>query len=362
MLIAVWCAMRCIEQSLREQRRWFSWMCVACGAALGMVLSSWPIFVLIPLTAWWMARGALENDAGARGAGMLFIRRSVSGVAVAACVYLLTNPYIVINALTNREVLRSNFGNSLAMYDISRVLSGLVRVIALTIEGATLPVLLLGVVALVVAFVRRDRAAAPLVVAAIVFFLQFVLIGAEKPAEYGRFGIFTNAALVIAAACLLTSKRFSGNMILRRALPIVVCLWVGIGGAAYLRNFLIDTTDDNSRTSAARRIGRWIDDADRNPSRNFVAVVSDPAPYGCPPLPFASQRVMILPRGYGEGASLRSYLLVQPVDRLSEMSDARMGGPRPNSKWWPTWLSETPISWANKPFVVTPPPPALTVR
>ena len=35
----------------RGDRNWWL-MCICCGAALGMVLSSLPIFVLIPLVAW----------------------------------------------------------------------------------------------------------------------------------------------------------------------------------------------------------------------------------------------------------------------------------------------------------------------
>ena len=86
-------------------------------------------------------------------------RLFTSGVAVAAAVYLLTNPYIVINAVipSRWAILASNFGNSLAMYEISRVVEGFVRVMELTIEGAGLPIVVVGAVAIIILVSRRFR-------------------------------------------------------------------------------------------------------------------------------------------------------------------------------------------------------------
>ena len=344
------------------ERKWFCWMCVACGAALGMVLSSWPVFVLIPLTAWWTSRGvAGTKEDGRAGAGSLapFIRRTFLGVAIAAVVYLITNPYVAINAVTHRDVLGSNVGNSLAMYEVARVGEGFLRVLELTVEGVTFPLLALGVVGLVVAVARRNRSAAPLAIAAGVFFIQFVLIGAGKPAEYGRFGVFPNAALAIAAACVIRSNRISGIAILRWACPIALCVFVGLFGAAYLRNFLIDATSDNSRTRAARRIERCFDQADGSETAATIAVLADPAPYGCPPLRFAARRV-VLRTTPDAGAS--NNLLVRAVERSSDPTDDTTDGAHDGGMRRPTWLRDTPISWANKPFDVAVPPDGSSPR
>ncbi|MCH7994178.1 MAG: glycosyltransferase family 39 protein, partial [Planctomycetes bacterium] len=134
------------RQEPSVQRDWWL-MCVCCGAALGMVLSSWPIFVLIPLVAWLDERGRgiharkhlPFSHAGSTALGdasrdeklheskpATYIRwssmmtRTTGGAAVGLFVYLVANPYILINAVSNRGLLASNFGNSLAMYQISR--------------------------------------------------------------------------------------------------------------------------------------------------------------------------------------------------------------------------------------------------
>ena len=91
------------------------------------------------------------------------------------------------------------------MYDAARIAEGFLRVLQLTVEGATLPILIVGVAALVAAMNGRNTLALPLVVTAGIFFVQFVMIGAGKPGEYGRFGIFPNTALAIGAACLVAA-------------------------------------------------------------------------------------------------------------------------------------------------------------
>jgi hypothetical protein len=90
----------------------------------------------------------------------------LTGTVVAVGVYFASNPYVLINAFANREVLKSNFGNSLAMYEIARFGEGFIRVAELTIEGATLPVLLLGLLGLGFVVVRKHTVSFPLIVGA----------------------------------------------------------------------------------------------------------------------------------------------------------------------------------------------------
>ena len=421
MLLAVFFAMRHLERSTTQRAglnpgepptrdRWM--MCVCCGAAFGTVLSTWPIFVLIPFVAWRGSRrtasqpfreslpraagfslrdatideGASSNNAShgeaprpssqypvalnAPSSNSLrtILKKTVAGVAVAMGVYVVTNPYVPINAVINREVLRSNFGNSLAMYDIARIAQGLVRVLELTVEGATLPILILGLTALAFVLARRkeqtrDRmnAIAALALPAAAFFLQFVLIGAGKPAEYGRFGIFSNTALVIGAACAMGSvwawihpfnRRGSAKMIFAFSLPVFVVAWMGMFGGAYLANFRVDATDDNSRTRLARQLAERLDAASSRSEAPLLGVPSEPAPYCCPPLDFARRRLLWVGShdALERYAGRRPWLLIQPVDSTPPAPDEALQVPFRETGWWGRLLRETPISWANKPF------------
>jgi hypothetical protein len=359
MLAAVWFGMRHLE-NVQSLDQWFTksfWvMCICCGAALGMVLSSWPIFVLIPLVAWMdgTRRVARQPHAGKGGnvhgrsagrRGRTFIARTIAGASLGAFVYLITNPYIVINMFTNRAVLKSNFGNSLAMYEISRIGEGFVRVLRLTVEGATLPILVLGVIALIAAISKRHRVAFVLIVPAAVFFLQFVLIGAGKPAEYGRFGIFTNTALGIGTACVIAVALRRGVTVARGLAVIGIVFIVLLYSAAYLRGFWEDTTSYGSRARLASTIHTA---ASTDPAgRIRVGLRAEPAPYSCPPLNFANAQVILLPNAktFSDFRPAVPFAKLRPVDHLPQ-----------KKRFGPLYalilLRETPISWADKPFDV----------
>lgn len=352
----------------------FSFLCLCCGAAVGMVLSSWPICVLIPLVAWLRATPPcpplgkaklevrsekIEKNSGRslRLLSSLFsLHSSMLGLLLAVAVYFVTNPYVLINAFVNRDVLRSNFGNSLAMYQITRIGEGFVRVVELTIEGATLPILVLGLTALVAALARKHRRTDPtvwvLTVPAAVFFLQFVAIGAGKPAEYGRFGIFPNAALAVGASCLLNVRLLMHHRFLRLALPAFVIAWLAAFGGGYLRNFHADTTDHASRLVLAERIRTSTENAVESGAEPLVAVFAEPAPYGCPPLNFLRYEVMLLQsiEQTKQPHQQRPWFALRSIDTgLPSLTDANTLILREISVW--EGLNRaTPISWANKPF------------
>ena len=377
MLLAVYFAMRCAEagdakrearrskieaertgsetpnrQSAIDNRQSFRWMCVCCGAALGMVLSSWPIFVLIPLVAF--------RAAGLRPRARL--AHTIKGVAIGLAVYLVTNPYVLINAFINREVLRSNFGNSLAMYEIARIGEGFLRVIELTIEGATPPILIVGLVALVLALLHKNKAAIALIVVAALFFLQFVLIGAGKPAEYGRFGIFSNTGLAIGAGVVLESVRRYIPLFLGYVFTGVVILVVAMFGAAYLLNFHLDATGNGSRTHFAGALADLNSKLEDGGGAS-IALFREPAPYSCPPLNFARTNVFIartMPQIYWALMNPRT-VFVQPTD-----DNPGSGHAANTTLSYPKWLQAlteaTSISWANKPFAVDVNDPTPGVR
>lgn len=348
----------------RDGRR----LVLCCGAALGMVLSTLPVLVLIPLTAWW-TRTSRNDDPehvnSIRRAGVL--SRSIFGLLLASLVYFLTNPYLLINALANPDVLRSNFGNSLAMYEIARVGEGFLRVLELTAEGATWPVVVVGSLGLVLLLIRNPRAAAPLAVLFLILVLQFVLIGAGKPGEYGRFGIFTNAALAIgSAAAVYTVPRSARWLawILRVGLPVGVAL----AGWPYLANFRADATSDNSRILMAEEIAAVYARGLEENHRIAVHVPRQPAPYLLPPLDFSRIPVWLTPHPAQarEHPGCDQPYWLEPLDRpgqpvftytprecfvprkcrvgeLSTSDDRRR-------------IPYTPISWANKPFRAVPLP------
>jgi len=358
MLVGVWWAMRYVSDGRR--RDWVG-MCVSCGAALGMVLSSLPIFVLIPLAE--VLRGGRTTMTS-----RVFWKRLLGGAAIGVLVYLATNPYVAINAAVNREVLLSNLSNSTAMYEIGRVGEGVMRVIQLTIEGARAPIVAFGFAALLLGVPCRWRDLLPLLVPAGLVFVQFILLGAGKPAEYGRFGVFPNTALAIMTACLVaggigrrgvqasddeqarrnqsahTARRGGVTMTLA---SMLVILATGYCGWGYLYNFWRDTAADNTREQFGPVLERFAT-RDADDGRLVVCVLADPAPYCLPPMNFAKVRLLCYPSMEAYQANPQGVLVV-PADtntaqerkRIPPLPDGGIGSP-PYSI----------ISWANKPMVL----------
>ncbi|MCH7702233.1 MAG: glycosyltransferase family 39 protein [Planctomycetes bacterium] len=377
MLLAVWLAMRCIEDArsvgdtqgptgmlarVTTGRRAWWLLCVICGAAVGMVLSSAPILILIPLVAVLRRGSRLTRKPKPTPLAV----ESLVGLAVACGAYAATNPYVPFNLLFNPSVLASNFGNSVAMYELGRAGAGLRRMLELTVEGATLPIVGLGLAAAVVAVLRRLSASWPLMVAGGAVAVQFILLGAGKPAEYGRFGVFPAAALAIGAACVLVRRWTRLREPVNWIPAWLVVLVVGYLGWQYQYNFMVDSflADSgahHSRQQAAERAGL----ADGR--IHSFAVVAEPAPYCCPPANFARTEVWLLP--HPDAHQRENYgRLIYTVDqprrswRLGDPGAALMGTYRrvvdvyQGHALWDLYsidrLPITPISWANKPVAV----------
>jgi len=308
-------------------------MCAVCGAAVAMVLSTVPILVLIPLMCLWPPGNAGPAATSMRRLGMIALRMGLGG-ATALAVYLLFNPYIAINALANRAVLASNFGNSLAMYEIARVGEGLVRAVELTVEGTSWPIAALGAAGMGVAAWRRRWDGVALVVPAAALFVQFTLLGAGKPPEYGRFGVFADAALMIAACCLLASAKR-----LPWVLALVLLPFGYARGAVYARNFSVDAKGSGSRLNwPAGDLG------------DAIAVVAEPAPYCLPAINFAKIDVVLYPScaaWLADAAGPRTMVVVaeaEEIDALLAGVDASRVATRRSKPGLPS-----PISWASKP-------------
>ncbi len=378
MLTAVWLAMRCsppahegradaagtreanaVRESRATARAWWT-LCATCGAAVGMVLSSVPVCILIPLAAYLRLREAspvsglrpsLSRDRAPFPAAR-WLASCAWGGLVAILVYLLTNPYIAINLLINRQVLASNFGNSLAMYEIARVGEGFVRVAELTAEGAGLPIALVGILAWLMWIWDRRTEAMPLLAVAGVLLAQFTLLGAGKPAEYGRFGVFSDAALAIGAACVLgrLDRAVRGRSSVRiavLALTTILVAGTARGSITYLLNFHRDEGAANTRWLAAVLLRDDL--ADETPRPPTIAVLRAPAPYGSPPVDFSRYAVALYPdkATWQRDAARRPSVLIEVLD---DLNDSR--GPTPGSQTFEC-VYTTPISWANKPVRVT---------
>ena len=293
MLLAVWFGFRVLESPAGKN---WAGLFVSCGAAVGMVLSSVPIMILIPLIVWlsWRANsgaGKPGEDLSSkddRRVSYNYIYLTIVGIAISFITYIVTNPYVLINLFCNREVLKSNFGNSMAMYEVSRVLEGCIRLGQLTVEGSTLPLTLLGFGGLVFVLIKRNYKCLPLAIPAIVFAVQFILIGAGKPDEYGRFGIFYECGLALSSACVIA------RIINRKKwLGISVTALVGVtavyGTSGYLWSFHADGNSMGSRQLAANFILKK--------SCEPVVLSADPAPYSCPPLDFKNTPVVLYKQG-----------------------------------------------------------------
>ncbi len=326
----------------------------ACGAAVAMVLSTLPIFCVLPLMTLlrrdsWQKRLKLAAAATLAGLG----------------VYAATNPYVVIHQFWRHEVFQSNIGNSTAMYRFGQPVAGLLNEARLVADGMSAPLALAGVIGTVVLGFRavsvwsdrsdkeNQRRAAGLLLAAPALLIagQFALIGAGKPGEFGRFVLFPDIFLMIEAVVALATylpqrvqhDAFSARGlawsqtprgVIRTVAATVLLASTGLGAFLYLNGFHADCQPETSRLQEARRLQLMYQAGKRS-----LAVPADPAPYCLPPVDLFEWTIVKVP-GLGDSVTHRidvpADLLVRPVYR-------RAGS---------TSLMSTPISWANKPFQV----------
>ena len=341
MLWAVLAAMRYVESGAR---RWWIATSILCGAAFGMVLSAWPVFVVIPVMM--LMRKRSWRDA---------LDETVAGGAIGGAVYLLTNPYIAINVFVNREVLRSNFGNSLAMYEITRLGEGLVNAAVFVGEGASWLLALTGACGALIlggrwlagrdsvleeAPEKRRRQPAHgwlLAAPGLLILVQFVLPAAGKPGEYGRFAVFPDVALGITAVTACSLIR-SWHTVRRVSLIVLVAAVFPFGGG-YLVGFVRATGSGDARTVTAD----VLDDLSREGKRS-LAVWAEPAPYIMPPANLFEWNVLLLPRDYTVN------LDDVPADVVVGLHEHFADLPRPPGgfrTWRWSGAGTTSISWAN---------------
>ena len=278
MLLAVLAACRYVETGAT---RWWLTAGAMCGAAFGMVISSLVVFAILPTMTLLRRQSWYRRALVAAGAG-----------AVGAVVYTVTNPYVLINLVWDRELLRSNLGTSTAMYQASAG-QGLLNALKLLAEGSRL-IGAPGWVALIV--LPRWRWGATrhpiwlLGVPAVIVLVQFVALAAGKPGEYGRFALLPNTALCLLAVSgtwLFFERRSRAIAItLACVLPTLATAWI------YPIHFLADSRAPTTRAREAERIRQLLGGGARR-----LALAAEPAPYVLPPVDLWRWRLELMPRG-----------------------------------------------------------------
>lgn len=334
MLLAVWAAANFVEHG---SRRWARTAGIFCGAAQAMVLSSLPIFLVLP--------------------AMLLLRKLpwrqrllwlADTLLLAALVYAISNPYVIVNAIWHRQALASNLGNSRAMYRPHLNWEGILNAVYLVEAGASPLLALAGAVGAVAlgrraitmrgnteSADRRRRATGLLLALPGLFVLgQAVLVAAGKPGEFGRFLLFADVFLMIeavAAVGTFVEPRY------RPALSAVLLAGALAGGGLYLRGFWRDSQPTTSRLKLAEELASL-----GLKTKPGVAIFADPAPYCLPPINLFEARLVLMPAG----ATLRggAELLGTAVEAVDAPG---LFKPVPNPR---ALLFFTPISWADKPF------------
>jgi len=284
------------------RRAWWIGTGALCGAALGMVLSSLWAFAVIPVMAF--ARPGTWSERG---------RVMTLSTLVGVLVYCLTNPYVPFNAIFHPDMLRSNVGNSTAMYGVS--VGGVMNAFGLISTAGGVGVVLFGLVGWVVWIMRRrkERELAPQVVGfvllapALLTAAQFVALAAGKPAEYARFAIVPVTVLLIGMLVLAKVLR---NVRVAMALLVASQVFLGL---LYVAAFVADAQPETSRLRAARVIVNEV--------HGTLRISAEPAPYVLPPVNLFDRPLVLDPTS-------------------------------PDVLLKPDTLLQAPIGWANKSFEV----------
>jgi hypothetical protein len=345
MLCAIIAACRYVETSARK---YLIATGALCGAAFAMVLSALWGFAVIP------AMVLMSRQSWRRRIGVC-----LSAGALGIAVYFCTNPYVAINLVGNRELLRSNLTNSTDMYRAGGWRSGVPNAVMLIGEGATPGMAVAGVAAVVggmVLAVRRRRVGSEppggrfvlgvlLAVVAAPVLAQYLSLAAGKPAEYGRFATFLDIALVIAAVSAIAA--WARHAFVSSAIISLLLAATMLRGLDYLYGFIADSGKVRSRIEAAQ----WIDATNMLDGRvtTMYAVWAEPAPYVMPPVNLFRDRLLLLPKGYEPRAGQ------WPADVMMKAEDA----PPREAQTWTRGAERivvgrrgTRISWAAKPIVI----------
>jgi hypothetical protein len=347
MLLAVLAASRYVETG---GRRWWVFCAIACGAATGMVISSLVIFALLPMILLLRPLEGRER-----------VRLAAKFLGIGLLVYAASNPYVFINLVANPAVLRSNLGTSTAMYHASAT-SGWLTGGKLMLEAATIAVVMFGVIGVLhviesTVAQRRLNFYWPgcpavhllwlLVVVGLIVAVQFFVLAAGKPGEYGRFALLPATVLCVLAVTSFWTFLPPARVAFLSTL-LICTAWFGTN---YIVHFTADDEPSMSprimTADALRMLVR------RTPAKKLALVV-EPAPYSMPPVDLWHWDLQLLPRGVAPGAAARaaeSDLVLRPVDQLPDtVTPGFRRFERPLAQ--PLLANPARISWAAKPFEI----------
>jgi hypothetical protein len=344
-LLAVIAATKYTETGLA---RWWCVTGIAWGAAAGMIISALAAFAVIPAMVMmrpisWRAR----------------VKVLLAASAVGVAVYVLTNPYVPVRLIDEYVIgpeigpLRSNLGNSAAMYPVGRWGTGVADALRLLAMGVSPVLMVAGVIggAAVVArrIARRGDPGGPvcegrgdvgwlLAAPAGLIMLQFTALAAGKPPEYARFAIVPDVALVVGA--IAGAQALPG--LLRGTVLALFVLFTGVHGSAYVTAFVNDARPRTSRIEAAEALAAM-------PGQS-IGLSAEPAPYSCPPVDLFGRRLILMPEGeVGGDIHVRVEHLAGDADHIVP--------PRPEHKLGRLAdLFPPAIGWADKQFLVEPAP------
>lgn len=310
---------------------------LSAGYACGLVLTGFAAIVTI----------------AALGLALAFRARrlgpAIASAVIAIEIYLITNPYVAINALVNRAALTSNIDNSTAMYALDRFGDGAMRVGELLIESIGGLTLAIGALGTMLLFARFRGPTVIAGAAGLVLILLGIAIGAGKPPEFARFFVVPATLICVSAAVALAEVGRRSRVI---ALVLLSACLFTADGWDYATSFRLDaagTTDSRSMAAA------WL--AEHLQAGDSIGVLQEPAPYAVPPLDFATRRVLLLPPRPPSDivhAALPEWLIFAGDQALNigtwnewtEHYEIRWTGPIDRSS------HASPIAWANKPVFI----------
>jgi len=330
------------------RRRGMAWLLTAgalCGGALGMVLSAWPVFAVLPMALLLQGRTRRE-----------MVSRCGAAFVVGVGVYFVTNPYVAIHLLASRAVLASNLSNNAMFHLIGG--ENIANAWGCIWEG-TGPVIcvagILGWIGLLLAGKLNTpsigQAAkgrwwillAPAVVAA----AQFVVMAGGRPAEYGRFALLPDIALALGAVCGMAMIQASTSAFIPYVLLVTLTV---VFGVRYEEAFHADcpgAISSSSRMSAAAFIQKKATEANDSIS---IEIPAEPAPYDMPPLNLFDTRLILLPEAK-PGTAIR--LSADMVVAVAEKAPFPVGRQADYDWYWFRGNNAgTDMSWAAKTFVV----------
>ncbi len=314
-LAAVWTAMRFVRTG---KPRFSILTAVLCGAAFGMVLTGIAAFAVVPMMVFLRPMRWAQR-----------LRICISAAAIGLAVFLAANPYLPIDYLFHRQIVQSNVGNYGNFYHLKSSVGAMENAIRLIGEGMTIPLAVAAAVALIAFSLRNKVDLGSLLLApAALLAVPFVLAANDKSAEYARFALMLDVALVLAVAAALTQVPTAA---FRTIIVAGLLAWSTFRAGVYDFGFQASAAYRSTRESAAEQLSVLNIIVGATHGAPILATWAEPAPYCLPPCDLFDWQIMLLPPGdAGVGSSL---VTIRPIDN----SD----------------IFQSPISWANKPFVIT---------